>query len=87
MEASLTIQNLDQTTLNRLQAEARRRGVALSVVAREALVRGLPAPSPNDAHAIHHDLDSLAGTWSEDDAHAFLSAVGDFEQIDGELWK
>jgi hypothetical protein len=87
METSLTISNIDRATIDRLQAEARRRGVAMSVIAYEALRRGMPQSLSNDSSAIHHDLDSLAGTWSPEEAREFLSTIGDFEQIDGDLWK
>jgi len=35
----------------------------------------------------YHDLDSLAGTWSEEDAAEFASATSDFEQVDQQLWR
>ena len=36
---------------------------------------------------IHHDLDHLAGTWSEEDAAEFDKATEIFQQVDEELWK
>lgn len=35
---------------------------------------------------IFHDLDKLAGTWSEKDAKEFLKNTKEFEKIDKELW-
>lgn len=35
----------------------------------------------------YRDLDKLAGTWSENDAHEFSSASAPFEAIDEDLWK
>jgi hypothetical protein len=37
--------------------------------------------------AEYHDLDFLAGTWTEADAEEFKSATADFDHIDAELWK
>jgi hypothetical protein len=34
-----------------------------------------------------HDLDKLAGTWSEKDAEEFSLASAPFETIDEDLWK
>ena len=34
-----------------------------------------------------NDLDSLAGTWSEEQETEFLNAVADFEQVDEKLWR
>ena len=36
---------------------------------------------------IYHDLDSLAGTWSEGDAADFDKATEIFRQVDEELWQ
>ena len=36
---------------------------------------------------IYHDLDHLAGTWSEKDLKEFLKNVEDLEKVDKELWK
>jgi hypothetical protein len=35
----------------------------------------------------YYDLDALAGTWSADEAAAFLHAVADFEHVDPVLWQ
>ncbi|MBI4639366.1 MAG: hypothetical protein HY731_01660 [Candidatus Tectomicrobia bacterium] len=36
---------------------------------------------------VYHDLDSLAGTWSDEQASEFLNAIADFEQVDEKLWQ
>lgn len=36
---------------------------------------------------LHHDLDALAGTWSEADAEAFEAGVAGSARVDPELWK
>ncbi len=66
MAISITIDNLDPEVVERLQAEADRRGVEISVVVNELLKAGLcPIPKATPA-ATHHDLDALAGTWSDE---------------------
>ncbi len=40
-----------------------------------------------DQDGIYHDLDYLAGTWTEEDDREFLQATEDFNKIDEELWK
>ena len=37
--------------------------------------------------AEYHDLDHLAGTWSQQDAKAFEQATAVFESVDERLWK
>ena len=85
--SSITIDNLDAEVLERLRAEADRRGMDISAVVKELLKDGLRPIPTNTPARLHHDLDALAGTWSDEAAEAFLSAVADFEQIDEELWK
>jgi hypothetical protein len=36
---------------------------------------------------VHHDLDHLAGTWTDADLEEFEEATAVFEQIDAELWQ
>ena len=36
---------------------------------------------------VCHNLDSLAGTWTLDEAEAFDRAVADFGKVDEDLWK
>lgn len=35
---------------------------------------------------LHHDLDHLAGTWSDEEATAFEAALIEQRRIDPELW-
>jgi hypothetical protein len=85
MGTSITIRDLDLVTLQRLESEARRRGVDVPTLARDVLRQAVPQVSPTSQ--VHHDLDSLAGTWSQADADAFEAAVADFRRVDQELWK
>ena len=90
MGTSITITDLDAVTFQRLEQEARRRGVDVNTLAREVLRQAVPptdAQGASPAPTLHHDLDDLAGTWSEADARAFEAAVEGFGRIDPELWK
>ena len=79
---TLTIEGLDTGTLARLAAEANRRGVAMAELARTLLEQ-----SVDSSAAIHHELDSLAGTWSAEDAAAFDAATAATRHVDAELWR
>lgn len=37
-------------------------------------------------YPTYHDLDSLAGTWDENDAKEFLVNTNYFEKIDKDIW-
>jgi len=86
MTVSITIENLDADLLERLRGEARRRGVDVSVLAKKLIEESLP-PAGEERPPPFHDLDHLAGTWSEKDVAAFHAATADFEQVDEDLWK
>ena len=36
---------------------------------------------------VRHDLDDLAGTWTEEEAREFDDVACEFSHIDKELWK
>lgn len=83
MGTILIIDGLDAATLDLLEAESRRRGVNVAIVARDVLRQALHT----EGVVEYHDLDALAGTWSDADATAFSAATADFSRIDPELWK
>ncbi len=35
---------------------------------------------------VYHDLDALAGTWTDREADDFLRDVSDFDKVDENLW-
>jgi hypothetical protein len=96
MASTLTINDVDAQTMARLQDEARRRGVEVAALARELLDKALdstqPTPSSESSTAGNrlgpfHDLDFLAGRWSEADLAEFEAATEPFRQIDPVIWK
>lgn len=42
--------------------------------------------APKKKKTTYHDLDKLAGTWSEKDKRTFEKNVKAFDKIDQELW-
>lgn len=36
---------------------------------------------------LHHDVDHLAGTWTEEEAEAFDATLAEQRRVDPELWK
>lgn len=84
MAASVTIDDLGADTLDRLQAEARRRGVDVGTVIKEMIRDGLGRRQDADPAPVHHDLDGLAGTWSAEEAAAFLDQMTE-KRTDGDV--
>jgi hypothetical protein len=86
MPRSITIHNVDDAIATWLIEEAGRRGVSVDMVAGLLRRRGLEWERRQAELPTYHDLDALAGTWSEAEATAFLQAIADFEQVDQALW-
>jgi hypothetical protein len=82
-----TITRLDSATRAWIQEESRRTGASVEVIIERLIQRGVAAERQATRGQRFHDLDALAGTWSNEEAAAFQAALTDFEQIDPALWK
>jgi hypothetical protein len=67
-----------------LKKEAKRLHTSVNALVLKMIERGLGYT--HERH-VHHDLDHLAGTWSDSETKIFNENVRSFEQIDKELWK
>lgn len=85
MSLAITIQQIDDATGAWLQQESRRRGVKVEEMALALIRKGIRAERA--ALPEYHDLDALAGTWSDEEANEFLKNTADFEKIDEALWQ
>lgn len=86
MTCNIHLRNVDSKTLYRLKEEAARYEISVNTLILNLVKNGLGLSSQRTL-PIYHDLDALAGTWSEKKANAFLKDISDFEQIDKEIWK
>lgn len=87
MSNSITISELDAATTAWLDQEAQRSGEPVEHVIQRLIRRGIEAEQGKHEVVRHHDLDTLAGTWSDEEAAEFLRSVEDLNQIDSGLWK
>ncbi len=87
MERALTIDQLDTASAEWIEQEARRLGVPIEAVVRHLIRKGIEAERQQAQTVLHHDLDTLAGTWSEEEAAEFLQVIEDFNRVDPPLWQ
>jgi hypothetical protein len=87
MPESITISELDEATANWIDQEARRRGANKETVALNLIRKGIQCERDHIALQTYDDLDSLAGTWSEEQGNEFLGATREFDQVDEKLWR
>jgi hypothetical protein len=67
-----------------LKKEAKRLHTSVNALVLTMIERGLGFTYEK---TIHHDLDHLAGSWSNTEKEMFEKHTQSFEQIDKELWK
>lgn len=82
--AVLTVRGVDERLAASVREEAHRRGVSMNSLVLDLVRQGLGL---SERRGLHHDLDSLAGTWSTADVTEFTEMTADFETVDDALWR
>ena len=85
--ANLSIRGLDNETLEKLKHDAHTQGTSINRRIIELLQEQMGTVQKHQRQRIHHDLDKLAGTWSDQDAKEFSEAIVPFSEIDETLWQ
>lgn len=84
--ATMSIRGLDDQALARLKSQAEQEGSSLnSLVVR--LLQSADTPVRLSILKKFDDLDTLAGTWSTQEAQAFERNTAPFAEVDAALWK
>lgn len=87
METEIIINDMDQTTLERLKFEANRQGIDIKVLVIQMIKKSLGIDVAKIQKSNSNDLLKLAGTWTEEEFKEFENNTSGFSQIDEELWK
>jgi hypothetical protein len=85
MEQPLTIAQLDAATIAWIEREAGQTGQPVDSILRRLIMRGIAVEQEMAQPQRCHDLDALAGTWSDAEAAEFQGAVADFSRVDAIL--
>lgn len=83
---AITLRNIPP----KVQEAIRRRAGADGLSLNKAVIRMLEEAAGQRTTArreLHHDLDHLAGTWSDEEAAAFDAALIEQRRVDPELWE
>ena len=83
---AMTLRGLNKEEAQWLREEARRNEISLNALLLR-LVREGAGLAKRPRLRRCNDLDTLAGTWTEEQAAAFYEALEDTEQIDPEMWE
>lgn len=84
--ANFNLRNITPDVMALLKKEAAQQNVSINSFILQTLEQGLGI-SRQTKKTVYHDLDNLAGTWSEKDKSAFDKHMKAFEEIDKELWQ
>jgi hypothetical protein len=89
---AVTLRNIPPELDRTIRRRAKHRRLSINKTVIELLEESLglrarsPAPNPQ-RNRLHHDLDALAGRWSEQEAALFEQALADQRPIEPHLWK
>ena len=84
--ATMTIRGIDDEVSVLLKKQAKSEGISVNALLLKMVKVSLGIEKKKRTK-IYHDLDYLAGTWSDKDLKEFQKNVEDFEKIDKEIWK
>ena len=85
---AITLRNLPPELAKAVRKEANRQRTSINRAVITLLQRktGPSKKRPREAR-VYDDLDSLAGSWSKNEAAAFETALAAQRTLDPELWK
>lgn len=80
--SNFNLRNIAADVMSLLKKEAFKRKISINLLILQIIEQGLGISHPTKK-AVYHDLDHLAGTWSNQDKKAFDDNIKSFENIDG----
>lgn len=83
---AITVRNIPPGVAKAVREKARKEGLSLNRAV-VSLLEEAAGVTPRGKPAVHHDLDHLAGTWSQAEYDEFMASLRDQRQIDAEMWK
>ena len=83
---AITIRGIDEELEKKLRAAAHENGDSINSTLLKLIRRGLGLDK-QQPYQTFHDLDDLAGTWTEEDEEEFMAVQAGFSKIDQDLWK
>lgn len=82
---AITLRNLPPEVAKAVKQKARKERLSLN---RAIILLLEEVTGAGGSHKeLHHDLDHLAGRWSEQEYQDFMKALRDQRQVDPEMWR
>lgn len=83
---TITIRGIDPRLDQAIKSQAKRDNLSVNQWLLQVLKK-VTGAGKEPVFKKHHDLDELAGGWSEEEAKAFHKNTQVFERIDEDVWK
>ena len=83
---AITVRNIPPDVAKAVKEKARKEGLSLNRAV-VSLLEEAAGVATRTKPVVHHDLDHLAGTWSQEEYDEFMEALREQRQIDPEMWK
>lgn len=84
---AITLRNLPLEIARTVQRRAKQKKTSMNKAVIDLLEESTGTRAHIPAPVRYHDLDHLAGTWTEKEAAAFETLITEQRRIDPELWK
>lgn len=82
---NFNLRNIVPDVMSLLKTEAKKQKISVNSLILQIIERGLGITHQTKKN-MFHDLDYLAGTWSDKDKKTFEDHTKSFEKIDKEFW-
>ena len=83
--SNFNLRNIAPDVMSLLKKEATKQKISINSLILLIVERGLGIARQTKKN-VFHDLDYLAGTWSDKDKKTFDDSTKSFEKIDKEFW-
>lgn len=83
---TITVRGIDSNTANYLKQYASDHGTSVNTAIVNLLQQALGV-TKQPRQKIYHDLDDLAGGWTDNDLKEFENNTSQLSEIDKELWQ
>jgi hypothetical protein len=84
---AITLRNLPEEVARAVRRKAKQEGLSLNRAVARLLQEAVGGTRSGSEPATYHDLDALAGAWSDEEADAFDAALRDERRIDPKVWR
>jgi len=84
---AITLRNLPPDVARAVQRRAKQKKTSVNKAVIDLLEESTGTRAHTPAPVRYHDLDHLAGTWTEKEAAVFETLLTEQRRIDSELWK